>query len=39
LLNLTLEKAQKRYIRVAMNNTFGFGGHNVITLFRNIEAI
>jgi len=38
LLNLTLGKAQKRYIRVAMNNTFGFGGHNVITLFRNFEA-
>jgi 3-oxoacyl-[acyl-carrier-protein] synthase II len=38
-LNLTLGKAQKRNIRVAMNNTFGFGGHNVITLFRNFEAI
>jgi 3-oxoacyl-[acyl-carrier-protein] synthase II len=38
-LNLTLGKAQKRNIRVAMNNTFGFGGHNVITLFRNFEEI
>jgi 3-oxoacyl-[acyl-carrier-protein] synthase II len=37
-LNLTLGKAQKRNIRVAMNNTFGFGGHNVITLFRRFEA-
>ena len=27
-LNLTLNKAQKREVNVAMNNTFGFGGHN-----------
>ena len=27
-LNLTLNKAQKRDVKVAMNNTFGFGGHN-----------
>ncbi|HET8804043.1 MAG TPA: beta-ketoacyl-ACP synthase II, partial [Aequorivita sp.] len=27
-LNLTLNKAQKRDIKVAMSNTFGFGGHN-----------
>ena len=33
-LNLTLGKTQSREISVAMNNTFGFGGHNVITLFR-----
>ena len=36
-VNLTLGKAQKRCIHIAMNNTFGFGGHNVITLFRNIN--
>jgi len=27
-LNLTLNKAQKRDVKVAMSNTFGFGGHN-----------
>lgn len=27
-LNLTVNKAQKRPIRVAISNTFGFGGHN-----------
>lgn len=27
-LNLTFNKAQSRDIKVAMNNTFGFGGHN-----------
>lgn len=27
-LNLTLNKAQKREVNVALNNTFGFGGHN-----------
>ena len=27
-LNLTLNKAQKREVRCAMSNTFGFGGHN-----------
>ena len=27
-LNLTLNKAQHREVKVAMNNTFGFGGHN-----------
>ena len=27
-LNLTLNKAQKREIKVALSNTFGFGGHN-----------
>ena len=26
-LNLTLNKAQKRDVKVAMSNTFGFGGH------------
>ncbi len=27
-LNLTLNKAQKRTVNVAISNTFGFGGHN-----------
>jgi 3-oxoacyl-[acyl-carrier-protein] synthase II len=33
-LNLTLGVAQKREVNIAMNNTFGFGGQNVITLFK-----
>ena len=37
-LNLTLNKAQKREINVAMSNTFGFGGHNACVLFKKLEA-
>jgi len=36
-LNLTLNKAQKREIKVAMSNTFGFGGHNACVAFRKID--
>ncbi|HXJ98787.1 MAG TPA: beta-ketoacyl-ACP synthase II [Gelidibacter sp.] len=36
-LNLTLNKAQKRNIKVAMSNTFGFGGHNACVLFRKLD--
>lgn len=36
-LNLTLNKAQKRHIKVAMSNTFGFGGHNACVLFKKID--
>lgn len=35
-LNLTLNKAQKREVNVAMSNTFGFGGHNACILFKKI---
>ena len=35
-LNLTLGKAQKREVRCAMSNTFGFGGHNSTIVFRKI---
>ncbi len=35
-LNLTLNKAQKRDVRVAMSNTFGFGGHNACVVFKKI---
>lgn len=34
--NLTLNKSQKRKIKVAMNNTFGFGGHNTTLIFKSI---
>ena len=35
-LNLTLNKAQEREVKVAMSNTFGFGGHNACLLFKKI---
>ncbi|WP_432412385.1 beta-ketoacyl-ACP synthase II [Rasiella sp. SM2506] len=37
-LNLTLNKAEKREIKVAMSNTFGFGGHNACVLFKKLDA-
>ena len=37
-LNLTLNKAQKRDVKVAMSNTFGFGGHNACVLFKKYEG-
>ncbi len=36
-LNLTLNVPQKRDIKVAMSNTFGFGGHNACILFKKID--
>ena len=33
-LNLTFNKAQKRDVKIAMSNTFGFGGHNACILFK-----
>lgn len=35
-LNFTFDKAQKRDVKVAMSNTFGFGGHNACLLFKKI---
>lgn len=37
-LNLTFNKAQKREIRAALSNTFGFGGHNCSIIFKKIEG-
>ncbi|PKQ61020.1 beta-ketoacyl-[acyl-carrier-protein] synthase II [Labilibaculum filiforme] len=34
-LNLTFHKAQKREIRAALSNTFGFGGHNASVIFKS----
>lgn len=36
-LNFTFNKAQKRDVKVAMSNTFGFGGHNACVLFRKLD--
>lgn len=33
-LNLTLNTAQKRDVKCALSNTFGFGGHNATVIFR-----
>ena len=37
-LNFTFWKAQKRDVKVAMSNTFGFGGHNACVLFKKYEG-
>ena len=36
--NLTFEKAQKREVRAAISNTFGFGGHNAAVIVRKYPA-
>ena len=36
-LNLTLNTPQKRDIKVAISNTFGFGGHNACVAFKKID--
>ena len=35
-LNLTIGTAQKRDVKCAMSNTFGFGGHNSTVIFRKL---
>ena len=36
-INFTFDKAQKRNIRYALSNTFGFGGHNACLIFKKWE--
>ena len=36
-LNLTFGKAQKREVRAALSNTFGFGGHNACLIVKKFE--
>ena len=36
-LNLTFGQAQKRTVRAALSNTFGFGGHNASVIFRKLQ--
>lgn len=37
-LDFTPKVAKKREIKVALDNTFGFGGHNSSLLFRKVEG-
>lgn len=37
-LNFTFNKAQKREVRAAISNTFGFGGHNASVVFKKYEG-
>jgi 3-oxoacyl-[acyl-carrier-protein] synthase II len=37
-LNYTFNKPQKRLVRSAMSNTFGFGGHNACVMVKKFEA-
>ncbi|MDY6147715.1 MAG: beta-ketoacyl-ACP synthase II [Porphyromonas sp.] len=37
-LNFTFGKAQKREVRAAISNTFGFGGHNASILFKKYNG-
>lgn len=36
-VNLTFNKAQKREVRAALSNTFGFGGHNASVIFKKFK--
>lgn len=37
-LNFTFNKAQKRTVRAALSNTFGFGGHNACVIVKKYSA-
>lgn len=37
-LNFTFNKAQKREVRAALSNTFGFGGHNASLIVKKYNA-
>ena len=36
-LNFTFNKAQKRTVRAALSNTFGFGGHNACVIIKKYD--
>ena len=36
-LNFTFNKFQERNVRVALSNTFGFGGHNACIVFKKFD--
>jgi 3-oxoacyl-[acyl-carrier-protein] synthase II len=37
-LNFTFNKAQKRSVRAALSNTFGFGGHNACVIVKKFQV-
>jgi 3-oxoacyl-[acyl-carrier-protein] synthase II len=37
-LNFTFNTAQKREVRAALSNTFGFGGHNASVIVKKFKA-
>jgi 3-oxoacyl-[acyl-carrier-protein] synthase II len=37
-LNFTFWKAQKRLVRAALSNTFGFGGHNACVIVKKFAG-
>jgi len=37
-LNFTFNKAQKRTVRAALSNTFGFGGHNACVIVKKFQS-
>lgn len=37
-INLTFNEAQDRDVKVALTNTFGFGGHNSAAVFKRFEG-
>ena len=37
-LNFTFNKAEKRVVRAALSNTFGFGGHNACVIFKKFAG-
>lgn len=37
-LNFTFNKAQKRTVRAALSNTFGFGGHNACVIVKKYNS-
>jgi 3-oxoacyl-[acyl-carrier-protein] synthase II len=37
-INLTFNQAQERDVKVALSNTFGFGGHNSAAVFKRFEG-
>jgi 3-oxoacyl-[acyl-carrier-protein] synthase II len=37
-LNFTFNTAQKREVRAALSNTFGFGGHNASVIFKKYKG-
>ncbi|MFM8832786.1 MAG: beta-ketoacyl-[acyl-carrier-protein] synthase II, partial [Cytophagales bacterium] len=36
-LNMTFNKAQQKEVKIALSNTFGFGGHNFSIIIKKME--